>query len=76
VITIEHTHTGGTLVHGSSRDDGTGAVTKALCGGWRFSHTIGAAGAWYPPRSRDRHAARTLITAVAGFPALAVEVLA
>jgi hypothetical protein len=62
-------------MHDTGRGDGTGAVISSVGDGWRLCRTIGAAGAWYPPRSRDRHATRTLITAVAGFPALAVEVL-
>lgn len=55
MITIEHSHAEGTLVHGTDRGDGTNRVIKATRDGWRFSHNIGVDGAWYLPRSRDRH---------------------
>lgn len=55
MITIAHSHAEGTLVHGTDRGDGTNHVIKATGGGWRFSRHIGVDGAWYLPRSRDRH---------------------
>lgn len=55
MITIEHSHAEGTLVHGTDRGDGTNHVIKAIRDGWKFSHNIGVDGAWYLPRSRDRH---------------------
>jgi hypothetical protein len=54
VITIEHSHAEGTLVHGTDRGDGTNGVIKATRDGWKFSRNIGVDGAWYLPRSRDR----------------------
>jgi len=65
VITIEHSHTEGTVVHGTARGDGTNLVFKALHDGWKFSRNIGADGAWYLPRSRDRQADRARIERLA-----------
>jgi uncharacterized protein DUF3560 len=65
VITIEHTHAEGTLLHGTARGDGTGAVIKPLCDGWRFSRNIGTDGAWYLPHSRDWPADRSVIDRLA-----------
>jgi len=65
VITIEHTHADGTLLHGTARGDGTGAVIKPLRDGWRFSRNIGTDGAWYLPHSRDRRADRSVIDRLA-----------
>ena len=48
-LVIEHTPEGGTLIHGTSRGDGTGDVLKA--NGWRWSRNLGA---WYVPRTRDQ----------------------
>lgn len=55
-LRIEHTETGGTLLHGTSRGDGAGQVVKAL--GWRWGRSIEA---WYLPRSRDTAPRRPLI---------------
>lgn len=55
-LTIDHTDAEGTLLHGSTRGDGTAQVVKAL--GWRWGRSIGA---WYVPRSRDAAPNRTLI---------------
>jgi hypothetical protein len=65
VITIEHTHAEGTLVHGTARSDGTSAVIKSGRDGWRFSRNIGTDGAWYLPHSRDRRANRPVIDRLA-----------
>jgi hypothetical protein len=65
VITIEHTHAEGTLVHGTARSDGTGAVIKSVPDRWRFSRNIGSDGAWYLPHSRDRRADRPVIDRLA-----------
>ena len=50
-LVIEHTPEGGTLIHGTSRGDGTSDVLKA--NGWRWSRNLGA---WYVPRTRDQRA--------------------
>jgi hypothetical protein len=55
MISIEHSHAEGTVVHGTARGDGTNHVIKATRDGWRFSRNIGT-GAWYLPHSRDRNA--------------------
>ena len=47
-LSIEHTEAEGTLLHGTSRGDGTAEVVKGL--GWRWGRSIGS---WYLPRSRD-----------------------
>ena len=65
MITVEHSHAEGTVVHGTTRSDGTNLVFKAVRDGWRFSLNIGADGAWYLPQSRDRNADRTRIERLA-----------
>jgi hypothetical protein len=65
VITIEHTHATGTLVHGATRHDGSGPIFTAVPDTWRFSRTIGAEGAWYLPHSRDRDALQSVIDRLA-----------
>lgn len=51
-ITITHNLAEGTLVHGTSREDGTGKILGGKGGcGFRFSRNLGA---WYLPHSRDR----------------------
>jgi hypothetical protein len=65
VITIEHTHAEGTLLHGTARSDGTGAVIKSVRDGWRYSRNIGTDGAWHLPHSRDRRADRPVIDRLA-----------
>ena len=52
MIRIVHTRASGTLVFGTTRDDGTNAVIGSASGGWRFSRLIGDEGAWYLPHSR------------------------
>lgn len=64
-ILIEHTHEGGSLVHGTTRTDGTRHVFAATGDGWRFSRTIGPDGAWYLPRTRDRNADRSRLDRLA-----------
>lgn len=49
MITITHTAAEGTLVHGTSRGDGTNEILKAL--GFKWFRTLGL---WGIPRSRDR----------------------
>src|SRR5690606_26436150 len=39
---------------GTCRGDGTNHVINSTGDGWRFSRRVGADGAWYLPRSRDR----------------------
>ncbi|UAJ81721.1 DUF3560 domain-containing protein (plasmid) [Leifsonia sp. ZF2019] len=48
-LTITHTHAEGTIVHGTSRDDGTGTTLKQH--GYRWGRSITA---WYKPHTRDR----------------------
>lgn len=57
---IEHTHAGGTLLHGTSRGDGTAQIVKAK--GWRWGRELGA---WYVPRSRDTTPNQPMIEATA-----------
>jgi hypothetical protein len=64
VILIEHTHAG-TVIHGTTRGDGSNLVIKSTRDGWRFSRTIGPIGAWYLPHTRDRDADRTRIERLA-----------
>ena len=65
MITIEHSHAEGTLVAGTARGDGTNLVIKAIGDCWRYSRHVGADGAWYLPRSRDRHPDRIRIERLA-----------
>lgn len=51
MLTIAHTHEAGTLVDGTTRNDGTAPILKAQR--FRWGRTIGA---WYLPGSRDRFA--------------------
>ena len=53
VITLVHTHAGGTMAEGTSRGDGSGEILKAQR--WRWSRDLGA---WYIRYSRDRLAKR------------------
>ncbi|KAB7740966.1 DUF3560 domain-containing protein [Nostocoides sp. F2B08] len=55
-LTIEHTEAEGTLLHGTSRGDGSAEVVKGL--GWRWGRSIGL---WFVPRSRDAAPKRVLI---------------
>lgn len=55
-LTIEHTETEGTLLHGTSRGDGSAEVVKGL--GWRWGRSIGL---WFVPCSRDAAPKRPLI---------------
>ena len=55
-MTIEHTEAEGTLLHGTSRGDGSAEVVKRL--GWRWGRSIGM---WFVPRSRDAAPKRPLI---------------
>ncbi|MFJ3395360.1 DUF3560 domain-containing protein [Leifsonia aquatica] len=48
-LTITHTHAEGTIIHGTSRNDGSGDILKAHR--WRWGRSITA---WYIPHSRDR----------------------
>ena len=66
MITVEHSHAEGTLVHGTTRSDGTNLVFKSIRDGWKFSRNIGADGAWYLPQSRDHNADRTRLKAIPG----------
>jgi hypothetical protein len=49
MITITHTAAEGTLVHGTSRGDGTNEILKSA--GFKWFRTLGS---WGIPRSRDR----------------------
>jgi hypothetical protein len=49
MITITHTHAGGTLIEGTARGDGSAPAVKGA--GFRWSRNIGA---WYLPQSRDK----------------------
>ncbi|MFC7483124.1 hypothetical protein ACFQX7_28270 [Luedemannella flava] len=49
MITIEHAHATGTVVHGTTRNDGTGAIFTNMVDSWRFSRAIGVEGAWHLP---------------------------
>lgn len=51
-ITVSHSHTEGTLVHGTARNDGSADALKTV-GCWRWSRNLGA---WYMPHSRDKAA--------------------
>ena len=55
-LTIEHTEAEGTLLHGTSRGDGSAEIVKGL--GWRWGRSIGL---WFVPRSRDAAPKRPLI---------------
>ena len=50
-LTITHTHAEGTLIDGTSRDDGSREILKTQR--WRWSRNLGS---WYIPQSRDRRA--------------------
>lgn len=50
-LTITHTHADGTLIDGTSRDDGSREILKTHR--WRWSRNLGS---WYIPQSRDRRA--------------------
>ncbi len=65
MISIEHSHADGTLIHGTARGDGTNVVIKSVHDGWKFSRNIGIDGAWYLPHTRDRDADRTRIERLA-----------
>lgn len=56
-LTLTHTETEGTLLHGTSRGDGVGPVITPL--GWRWSRTLGL---WYVPASRGREPGWVLIS--------------
>lgn len=58
MITITHTHAGGTLVEGTERGDGSAPAVKSA--GFRWSRNIGA---WYLPQSRDKLAKTWKISA-------------
>ncbi|MGW0021600.1 DUF3560 domain-containing protein [Rhodococcus sp. NPDC003382] len=49
MLTITHTPTGGTIVDGTAKGDGTAPILKAT--GWKWGRSITA---WYLPFSRDR----------------------
>lgn len=55
-LSIEHTEAQGTLLHGTSRGDGSAEVVKGL--GWCWGRSISS---WYLPRSRDVPPKRPLI---------------
>lgn len=61
MITITHTHAGGTLVEGTERGDGSAPAVKSA--GFRWSRNIGA---WYLPQSRDKLARTWKINAAKG----------
>lgn len=60
MLTITHSHAEGTIVHGTSKGDGTNTIGKAH--GLRWSRHLGA---WFVPRSRDRDANLATINAYA-----------
>lgn len=60
ILTISHTHSEGTLIDGTARDDGSAEALKL--NRWRWSRKLGS---WYVPHSRDRLAKRTLINSTA-----------
>jgi hypothetical protein len=51
MITISHTHAGGTLIDGTAKGDGSAPAVKAA--GFRWSRNLGS---WYLPQSRDKAA--------------------
>lgn len=55
-LTITHTQPDGTLIEGTSRNDGTAEILKSC--GWRWSRHLGA---WFVPQSRDRAAKSWII---------------
>jgi len=59
-LVISHTNTEGTLVHGTSKGDGSNAALKAAR--FRWSRNLGA---WFMPQSRGRAARRGRIAALA-----------
>lgn len=59
-IDITHTRADGTLVHGTSKGDGTAEALRAHT--FRFSRRLGC---WYLPHSRDRRANRYRIDGTA-----------
>ncbi|TCN53500.1 uncharacterized protein DUF3560 [Rhodococcus sp. SMB37] len=59
-LTITHSHTDGTLIDGTTKNDGSGEVLKA--NRWRWSRNLGS---WYIPQSRDRRAKLAQINATA-----------
>lgn len=59
-LTISHTNTEGTLVHGTSKGDGSNAALKAAR--FRWSRNLKA---WFMPQSRGRAARRGRIAALA-----------
>jgi hypothetical protein len=59
-LVISHTNTEGTLVHGTSKGDGSNAAMKAAR--FRWSRNLGA---WFMPQSRGRAARRGRIAALA-----------
>ncbi|MEU7583800.1 DUF3560 domain-containing protein [Streptomyces sp. NPDC041068] len=66
-ITITHTRSNGTLIHGTSKDDGPSAVlrTRDYPSGYinlaRFSRNLGC---WYLPHSRDKQAPKGMLEAL------------
>ena len=60
MITISHTHADGTLVYGTSKEDGTAAILKANRFRWFPSIRL-----WGVPQSRDHLAKRWQIDAAA-----------
>ncbi len=48
MLTINHTESGGTIIDGTAKGDGSAAILKT--NGWRWSRLLGA---WYVPYSRD-----------------------
>ena len=48
MLTITHTHEAGTLIEGTTRDDGSSAILKA--NGWRWGRSIAQ---WYLPHTRE-----------------------
>lgn len=63
-LTISHTHAEGTMLHGTSRGDGSADVLRTRPGGavWKWSRNLGA---WFVVHSRDHLPHRHRIAATA-----------
>jgi hypothetical protein len=65
MIRIVHTRASGTLLFGAGLDNGPGAVIASVPDRWRFSRSIGEAGAWYLTNSRDHRVRHNVIDRLA-----------
>jgi hypothetical protein len=65
-VTIEYTAAGGTVLLGTAKGDGAAEALREAGCRWRWSRSIGHAGAWYIPHSRDRTPNLRLVEQAAG----------